>query len=61
MATDYNALGQKIKSFFKGEIFTDIKTLDTYNHDASLFLVEPSLVVFPKDSEDIQKLVKFLF
>ena len=61
MATDYNALGQKIKSFFKGEIFTDIKTLDTYNHDASLFLVEPSLVVFPKDSEDIQKLVKFVF
>ena len=34
--------------------------LDTYSHDASLFEVRPELVVFPKDSTDIQNLVKWV-
>lgn len=53
-------LAEKIKTIFKGEIIFDEKTLDTYSRDASLLEVKPELVLFPKDSEDVQKLVKFV-
>ncbi len=42
---------------FKGEVDDSIETLDFYSHDASMFEVRPQLVVCPKDSDDIQKLV----
>ncbi|MDQ5912006.1 MAG: hypothetical protein QG568_219, partial [Patescibacteria group bacterium] len=45
---------------FKGDIDYAEKTLDTYSHDASLFEVRPQVVVFPKDSEDIQSLVRWI-
>lgn len=50
----------EIKVFFKGEILEDQETLKFYSHDASLFEVKPKIVVFPKDSADIQALVKFV-
>jgi FAD/FMN-containing dehydrogenase len=53
-------LKQDIQNFFKGEVSNDEKTLDTFSRDASLFQVQPKLVVFPKDSEDIQKLVSYV-
>lgn len=49
---------QKLKQNFKGDILNDSATLDAYSRDASLFKVKPSLVVFPKDSEDVKFLVK---
>ncbi|MES2213877.1 MAG: FAD-binding oxidoreductase [Patescibacteria group bacterium] len=51
---------EEIKKFFKGEVFDDESTLRTYSHDASLFEVKPKLVVYPMDSEDIQKLVAWV-
>ncbi len=48
-----------LKKVFKGDIENDERVLDTYSHDASLFEVRPELVVFPKDSTDVQALVKF--
>jgi FAD/FMN-containing dehydrogenase len=53
-------LKEEIKKFFKGEVEDDAETLKKYSHDASLFEVMPKLVVFPKDSEDIQKLTKWV-
>lgn len=53
-------LKDKIKAFFKGEVKDDEATLKTYSRDASLFEVKPKLVVFPKDKEDIENLVKFV-
>lgn len=39
--------------------FTDSnEVLDQYSHDASLFEVRPELVLFPKNSQEIQKLVE---
>lgn len=49
----------EIKKFFKGEIYSDEKTLELASHDASIFEVKPSLVVAPKDVEDIKALVRF--
>lgn len=42
---------------FKGELDDSETTREFYSHDASLFEIIPELVVFPHDSEDIQKLV----
>lgn len=37
----------------------DSPTLHTYSHDASIFEVVPKAVVFPRNAEDIKKLVTF--
>ena len=53
-------LKPEIQKIVKGEVFDDEEILAEYSHDASLFEVRPQLVVFPKDSEDIKSLVKFV-
>lgn len=50
----------ELKKVFKGRISTDEPTLKEYSHDASIFEVLPSLVVFPKDVEDLKNLVNFV-
>ncbi len=54
---DYSA---EIKKFFKGEVYSDEKTLANASHDASLFEVRPALVVAPQDVYDIKNLVSFV-
>ncbi|MBX4181459.1 FAD-binding oxidoreductase [Candidatus Parcubacteria bacterium] len=53
-------LVDSLKKVFKGEVLDDYETLKTYSHDASLFEVKPKLVVFPKNSDDLEALVKFV-
>jgi FAD/FMN-containing dehydrogenase len=50
----------EIKIFFEGEVFDDEETLKLYSHDASLFEVKPKLVVYPKDSNDLEKLIAYV-
>ena len=50
----------EIQKFFKGEVEDDEDTLQKYSHDASLLEVRPKLVLFPKDSEDVKNLVKWV-
>lgn len=50
----------RIQKFFKGDIDDSDETLTKYSRDASIFEVRPKLVVFPKDSTDIQNLVRFI-
>src|SRR3990167_3122639 len=52
-------LEQEVKEIIKGEVAGDQKTLDRFSRDWSLFQVMPKLVVFPKDTEDVQALVKW--
>jgi FAD/FMN-containing dehydrogenase len=42
---------------FEGDIDTDATTREKYSHDASLFEVMPALVVAPKSTADIERLV----
>lgn len=42
---------------FAGEIDSSDETREFYSHDASLFEIKPQLVVSPKNSADVQKLV----
>ncbi len=50
----------ELKTKIKGDVDITDETLMKYSHDASLFEVKPQVVVFPKDSEDVQNLVKFV-
>ncbi len=50
----------ELKKTIQGEVVRDVKNLDTYSTDASLFTVRPQLAVWPKDVEDIKQLVKFV-
>ena len=54
------ALLEELKKTVKGDVLSDDETLNVYSHDASLFEVKPQVVVFPKDNEDVQNLVKFV-
>ncbi len=50
----------EIKQFFKGEVENDEATLAKYSRDASLLLVRPQVVVYPRDKEDVKNLVKWV-
>ena len=50
----------KIKNLVKGEVDATEATREFYSHDASMFELKPDVVVFPNDSEDIQKVVRFV-
>ena len=51
---------EEIKKFFKGDIENSDETLTKYSHDASVLEIRPELVLFPKDSEDVKNLVKWV-
>ena len=53
-------LADDIKKIIKGEVFTDSATLTKFSQDASIFEVQPQVVVAPTDSADISALVKFV-
>lgn len=52
-------LKESLEKIMKGEVACDEATLDTHSRDASLFRVVPQAVVFPKDTQDIKRLVDF--
>lgn len=54
------ALTEELRGIVQGEIHDDESTLDTFSHDASLFELRPEVVVSPKDSHDIQSLVRYV-
>lgn len=47
-----------IKNLMDGEVVDDLKVLKSYSRDASIFEVLPELVVYPKNTNDLKKLVK---
>lgn len=50
----------ELTSLFKGELDTSKETLETYSHDASLFELRPAVVARPRDSRDIQSVVRWI-
>jgi FAD/FMN-containing dehydrogenase len=53
-------LEEKLKAVFHGDIDSRNATLGLYSHDASLFEVVPKLVVYPRNTADVQNLVRFV-
>lgn len=53
-------LKDEIKDLIKGDVEDSKAVIQKYSHDYSIFEVSPELVVFPKNVDDIKKLVKFV-
>ncbi len=49
-----------LKPAFKGDIDTTDAVRTAYSHDASLFEIKPQAVIFPKDSADVQTVVRWV-
>lgn len=57
---NYSEIKRELSKIIEGEIFDDKETLQKYSRDASLFEVWPKLVIWPKNSDDIKKVVNFV-
>ncbi len=55
-----NELKAKLENIIKGNVVNDEASLDFYSHDASMLELRPQVVAQPKDSKDVQELVKFV-
>lgn len=53
-------LKDDLQKVIRGEVTDDAQTLTTYSKDASIFEIQPKIVVFPKDSNDIEEIVKYV-
>lgn len=50
----------ELESQIQGDVETDEETIDEHSRDTSLFAVRPKVVVFPKNPQDIETVVKFV-
>lgn len=53
-------LADDLRRLVSGEVIADQSSLDFYSHDASLFELRPQVIVFPKDSDDLCKVVDYV-
>lgn len=53
-------LKEELSQIIKGEAMDDSVSIDRDSHDASIFEVRPTVVVAPRDVEDVQNLVKYV-
>ncbi len=53
-------LKDDLQKIIQGEILDDNETLIKYSKDASIFEIQPQVVVFPKSAEDIKALVEYV-
>lgn len=51
---------QELKHLLEGDVETSDEVLKSHSTDYSIFAIRPQVVVFPKHSEDIQKLVRWV-
>lgn len=49
-----------LKKLLSGDVDNSPRIRDEFSHDASMFELRPDVVISPKDSADIQKLVKYV-
>ncbi|MDE2079083.1 MAG: FAD-binding oxidoreductase [Patescibacteria group bacterium] len=54
-----NSLADDLRSLVSGGVDDSRKTLDEDSRDASLFRVEPKVVVTPKDAADVEAVVRY--
>lgn len=51
---------EELASKIKGDVEWDDATRELYSHDTSMFEIIPEAVVFPKDTEDVKKIVEYV-
>ncbi len=55
-----SSLKDDLKKILNGDVQDSPRIKDEFSHDASMFELRPEIVVSPKDSADIQKLVRYV-
>jgi len=55
-----NMIRDELNKIIKGDVEFNEATLQKYSHDASFLEIKPEVVVFPKNTEDVKNLVKFV-
>ncbi len=53
-------LPEELKKIIQGDVESSDEVRAKYSHDASLFEVVPEVVVFPKNTQDVQAVVNFV-
>lgn len=53
-------LQTRLKEAMQGEVDTSPEAIEHYSHDASMFEMKPQVIVYPKDSADVQSVVRFV-
>jgi len=53
-------LKEELQDIVEGEVSTENEVIEEYSRDTSLFKVNPEVVVFPKNSKDVKKIVSFV-
>ncbi len=48
------------KELINGDISEDKDILEKYSHDASIFEITPEAIIYPKDVDDLRKIVNFV-
>ena len=57
---DMSDLKTDLQNIVKGELSDTVEDKAKFSHDASMFEMVPRLIIAPKDSEDVQKIVKYV-
>lgn len=53
-------LKEELQKIIEGDVFDDPESIKKYSKDASIYEVTPKLIVAPKNSRDIEAVVKFI-
>lgn len=53
-------IAEELKKIIQGDVESSDEIRAKYSHDASLFEVVPEVVVFPKNTQDVQAIVKWV-
>lgn len=56
----YMDLSKELMPLVQGEVIDDDASLEAFSHDASLFELRPQIIVAPRDSADIEAIVKYV-
>ncbi len=53
-------LGDELGKVIRGEVDNSDQAREFYSHDASMFELVPEAIAYPKDTDDVEKLVQFV-
>lgn len=53
-------LTSEIKKIIEGDVESSPEFLEKYSKDASIFRITPTLIIYPKNSEDVKQIVRFV-
>src|SRR5690606_12075755 len=56
----YTEIQKELHNIFEGDISLEQQDLEQHSTDWSLFKIVPDMIVYPKHTEDLQNLVRFV-